>query len=92
MVSDDNGKLINQGNGIVIAVPPNEGDPAKQKYRAKVADFDQSRDLAILQLVAMADGSPLPANLGVTPIPIGSSKSVNIGDTIVIIGFPDPGG
>jgi S1-C subfamily serine protease len=92
VVSDDNGKLVNQGNGIFIAVPPNEGDPAKQKYRAKVADFDQGRDLAILQLVAMADGSPLPGNLGVNPIPIGSSKGVQIGDTLVIIGFPNPGG
>jgi S1-C subfamily serine protease len=92
VVSDDNGKLINQGNGVIIAVPPNEGDPAKPKYRAKVIDFDVDRDLAILQLVALSDGSTLPSNLGLNPIPIGTSASVNIGDTIVIIGFPDPGG
>jgi S1-C subfamily serine protease len=92
VVSDDNGKLINQGNNITVAVPPNEGDPAKAKYRAKVADFDQGRDLAVLQLVGMADGSPLPANLGLNPIPIGKSESVQIGDTIIIIGFPNPGG
>jgi S1-C subfamily serine protease len=92
VVSDDNGKLINQGNGVIVAVPPNEGDPAKPKYRAKVVDFDVDRDLAILQLVAMADGAALPSNLGLNPIPIGKSETVNIGDTIVIIGFPDPGG
>jgi len=32
------------------------------------------------------------ANLGLNPIPIGSSKSVNLGDTIIIIGFPGLGG
>ncbi|MBX7106981.1 MAG: trypsin-like peptidase domain-containing protein, partial [Gemmataceae bacterium] len=92
VVSDDNGKLINNGNNVIIAVPPAEGENAQPKYRAKVADFDAKLDLAIIQLLALADGSPLPSNLGLTPIPLGSSKSVNIGDTIIIIGFPGLGG
>lgn len=92
VVSDDNGKLINQGNNVIIAVPPAEGENAQPKYRAKVVDFDENLDLAIIQLLAMADGAALPANLGLNPIPIGSSKSVQIGDTIVIIGFPGLGG
>lgn len=92
VVSDDNGKLINNGNNVIVAVPPNEGDAAQPKFRAKVADFDPKLDLAIIQLLALADGAPLPANLGLTPIPVGSSKSVNIGDTIIIIGFPGLGG
>jgi S1-C subfamily serine protease len=92
VVSDDNGKLVNQGNNVIIAMPPTEGENAAPKYRAKVADFDAKLDLAVIQLLAMADGAPLPANLGLTPIPIGSSKSVNIGDTITIIGFPGLGG
>lgn len=92
VVSDDNGKLINQGNNVRIAVPPSESEPAQDKYRAKVVDFDAKLDLAIIQLLSMIDGSALPANLGLTPIPIGSSKSVNLGDTIIIIGFPGLGG
>lgn len=92
VVSDDAGKLINNGQNVIIAVPPNEGDAAAPKYRAKVADFDAKLDLAIIQLLAMADGSPLPGNLGLNPIPIGSSQSVQIGDTIIIIGFPGLGG
>ena len=92
VVSDDNGKLINQGNNVIISVPPNEGAAAEPKYRAKVAGFDEKLDLAIIQLLAMADGGALPSNLGVNPIPIGSSKSVQIGDTIIIIGFPGLGG
>ncbi len=92
VVSDDNGKLINNGTNVIIAVPPAEGDNAQPKYRAKVADFDAKLDLAIIQLMAMADGATLPSNLGLTPIPLGSSKSVNIGDTIIIIGFPGLGG
>lgn len=92
VVSDDAGKLINNGTNVQIAVPPNEGDPATTKYRAKVADFDARLDLAIIQLTALANGEPLPANLGLTPLPIGSSQSVQIGDAIVIIGFPGLGG
>jgi S1-C subfamily serine protease len=92
VVSDDNGKLINQGNNIRIAVPPSEGEVAQDKYRAKVVDFDQKLDLAIVQIQALTDGSALPANLGLNPLPIGDSKSVNIGDSIVIIGFPGLGG
>jgi S1-C subfamily serine protease len=92
VVSDDNGRLINQGNSVIIAVPPAEGENAQPKYRAKVADFDAKLDLAIIQLLALADGAALPANLGLNPIPLGTSKSVNIGDTIIIIGFPGLGG
>ncbi|MFN8634857.1 MAG: trypsin-like peptidase domain-containing protein [Chloroflexota bacterium] len=93
VVSDETtGKLVNGGNNVIIAVPPAEGENAQPKYRAKVADFDPKLDLAVIQLLAMADGAPLPADLGLTPIPIGSSKSVNIGDTIIIIGFPGLGG
>lgn len=92
VVSDDAGKLINQGNNIIVAVPPNEGDPAQPKYRARVAEVDTKLDLAVIQLVALENGSALPSNLGLNPIPIGSSKSVNIGDTIIIIGFPGLGG
>jgi S1-C subfamily serine protease len=92
VVSDDNGKLIGQGNTIIIAVPPNEGDPAQPKYRARVAEVDTKLDLAVIQLTALENGSALPSNLGLNPIPIGSSKSVNIGDTIIIIGFPGLGG
>jgi S1-C subfamily serine protease len=93
VVSDETtGKLINGGNNIVIAVPPNEGDPAQPKYRAKVADVDTKLDLAVIQLTALENGAALPSNLGLNPIPIGSSKSVNIGDTIIIIGFPGLGG
>jgi S1-C subfamily serine protease len=92
VVSDDNGRLINQGNTVIIAVPPAEGENAQPKYRAKVADFDAKLDLAIIQLLALADGAALPANLGLNPIPLGTSKSVNIGDTIIIIGFPGLGG
>jgi putative serine protease PepD len=65
---------------------------AQDKYRAKVVDVDTKLDLAIVQIQSMIDGSPLPDNLGLNPIPIGNSKSVNIGDSIVIIGFPGLGG
>jgi S1-C subfamily serine protease len=92
VVSDDAGKLINNGQNVIVAVPPNEGDAAAPKYRARVTEFDARLDLAIVQLTALANGEPLPGNLGLNPIPVGSSQSVQIGDTIIIIGFPGLGG
>jgi S1-C subfamily serine protease len=93
VVSDEKtGQLINQGNGVIVAVPPSEGEAAQPKYRAKVVQFDSKFDLAILQLQSMMDGKPLPATLGLTPIPIGDSSKVQIGDSMVIIGFPGLGG
>lgn len=92
VVSDDAGKLINNGQSVIVAVPPNEGDAAAPKYRARVTEFDARLDLAIVQITALANGEPLPGNLGLNPIPIGSSHSVQIGDTIIIIGFPGLGG
>jgi S1-C subfamily serine protease len=92
VVSDDQQRLINQGNGIIIAVPPSEGEPAQPKYLAKVVDGDPKLDFALLRIVSLTNSRPLPPELGLTPIPVGNSDEVRIGDTMLIVGYPGLGG
>ncbi|MCC6176256.1 MAG: trypsin-like peptidase domain-containing protein [Chloroflexi bacterium] len=93
VISDERtGQLINQGRDIIIAVAPTENDPAQPKFRARVVEYDSKMDLAVLQVSALANGGPLPANLGLTPVPIGDSDTVRINDPLIIIGFPSLGG
>lgn len=54
------------------------------------ADYDL--DLALLQIRTTDDGRALPADLGLTPIPIGDSDTVQLGDEVTIIGYPSLGG
>jgi S1-C subfamily serine protease len=92
VVSDEAQRLINQGNGIIIAVPPSEGEPAQPKYLAKVVEGDPKLDFALLRIVSLTNSRPLPPDLGLTPIPIGNSDEVRIGDTMLIVGYPGLGG
>ena len=93
VVSDEQtGRLINNGTGITIAVPEKESEPAQPKYRARVVESDQLLDLALLRIDGLSDGRPAPPDLGLTPVPIGSSETVQIGDTLTIVGYPGLGG
>jgi S1-C subfamily serine protease len=92
VVSDNQGRLINGGSGIIIAVPPEEGAPAQPKFRARVVDSDARLDFALLRIVSMHPSGALPPDLGLTPVPIGDSDTVRIGDPLTIVGYPGLGG
>ncbi len=93
VVSDEaTRQLINGGNGIVIAVPPSEGEPARPRFMARVIASDATLDFALLRIVALVGGGALPTDLGLQPIPIGDSDTVRIGDPLTIVGYPQLGG
>jgi len=52
---------------------------SKQKVRAKVVGFDTKTDLALLQL---------QKNLELTPLPLGDSDALRVGDIVLAIGNP----
>lgn len=62
------------------------------RYLARVEDSDEILDLALLRVVALEDGSPLPPTFALTPARLGNSDSVQLGDEIAVIGFPEIGG
>lgn len=89
----DTGQLFNQRGVVWIAVsPPDLRSEPIVSYRAEIIEADQVKDLALLRVVASADGLPLPADFSMSSIPIGDSDTVRIGDELVILGYPGIGG
>ena len=83
------GKFYNKQGLVYIGISPPEMN-AKPiiTYLAKILKSDRSLDLALLRIVALQDGKPLPADLKLTTVPVGDSDKVQIGDEITVIGFP----
>ncbi|MDP8921507.1 MAG: trypsin-like peptidase domain-containing protein [Chloroflexota bacterium] len=92
VVDELTGRLVNGGADVTIAVPERESEPAQPKYRARVVEADPQLDLALLRIDRLLDGRPAPPDLGLTPVPVGNSDTVQIGDTLTIIGYPGLGG
>ena len=87
------GQLYNRRGLIYVAVsPPDLRDPPQVEYVAELMQGDQVMDLALIKITAREDGRDLPTDLNLTTMPVGDSATVDIGDELSIIGFPDLGG
>ncbi len=75
---------------IRIAVTGDAGSPPEPLYEADVLVVDNPLDLAVLRVARNLDGSP--ATTTFTPTVIGDSDTVELGDSIRILGYPDIGG
>lgn len=87
--------LMNESALALIAISPDDlRGESVLKYFGEVVKIDPELDLALIQINALLDdpNAPLPANLGLTPIPRGDSDSLMIADTINIFGYPGIGG
>jgi putative serine protease PepD len=62
--------------------------PAAPAYRAEVVASDGELDIAILRIVATANGEPLDGELDLPTVPIGDSSSLSTGDELTVLGFP----
>ena len=54
--------------------------PDKTKHKARVVGTDPNNDLAVIQIT--------PPRTGVTPIPLGTSKGLQVGQKVLAIGNP----
>ena len=89
----DTGQFYNNEEWALVGL--NWSDPAAAPdtyYQAEVVDHNRRLDLALLHIVALESGSPLPENLAFPFLPIGDSDSLKIGDPIAVIGYPGLGG
>ncbi|MDE3088636.1 MAG: trypsin-like peptidase domain-containing protein [Chloroflexota bacterium] len=93
VISDnDTGKLDNkQGLAYIGVTSPDLNAKPSILYLAQFIKGDKELDLALLRIVAMRDGGKLPTDLKLTPVPIGDSDKVQIGDEVTVIGFPGLG-
>jgi pSer/pThr/pTyr-binding forkhead associated (FHA) protein/S1-C subfamily serine protease len=70
----------------------NPADTPNTFYLAEVAQHDASLDIAVLHIVSLDNGDPLPGDLTFPYITVGSSDDLKIGDPIAVLGFPGLGG
>jgi serine protease Do len=97
VVAEDAGgsRLFNDDGLVGIAItPPDLRGESILKYFGVVVKTDPALDLALVQIVSLADDpdAPLPANLGLLPIEYGNSDDLMISDEINMFGYPGLGG
>lgn len=76
---------------ITVALTSAADDvPAAEAYRAETIVSDGYLDIAVMQIVADADGNPVdPGDLELpAPMPLGDSDELRTGDDLVALGFP----
>jgi len=60
-------------------------------YNAQIVKWDGGKDLALLRIESLSDGSPV-SNLSLVSVPLGNSDKIHTGDTIYVCGYPGVGG
>jgi S1-C subfamily serine protease len=82
----------NAEDAIYVYVNSSTDRPPDRVFRARISAVDSNLDLVLLKLTATQAGGELPADLDLTAVPIGDSDRVQIGDRIMLIGYPGIGG
>jgi S1-C subfamily serine protease len=77
---------------ITVAVDLDPTKITRELFRAKVVRFDEGLDLALLQITSGHYGQPLPAGYRFPACPVAFDAAPRLGDALVTIGFPEPGG
>jgi len=79
-------------DALVISMTTREDRPPSPMYFAEVVAYDSQIDLALLQITRDLDGKPIDAaDLDLTPVTIGDSDEVHLGDELYIFGYPTIG-
>ncbi len=78
---------------LVVSITTAEDRPPQPMFYADVLQADASLDLAVIQVRSdLQGGAPNFSDLDIEPVPLGSSDSLQLGDEIIIIGYPGIGG
>lgn len=77
---------------LTVSVDPPGDGPSVVKYRAKPLVADGYLDLALVQIDALADGSPLPAGLAFSYLPVAAVDRAALGDPLTVLGYPGVAG
>ncbi len=76
---------------LVVACTLDPHDAPLELFRAEVREFDETRDLALLQITKGFYGQPLPAGYKFPVIPLGDPAALAIGDPLLLVGYPSTG-
>jgi len=84
------GQPYNRKSQVLVGL---SSDPTRAEtsldrwYLARVVRADRNRDLAVLQIFALQDGSPLPNSFDLTPVVLGDTAGLRPGAPLVILSF-----
>jgi S1-C subfamily serine protease/pSer/pThr/pTyr-binding forkhead associated (FHA) protein len=89
----ENGHLYSTAGWVVVGLNwDNAAGVPNTFYRAELIHGDPNLDLAVLHIIGLENGDPLPSGLVFPYIPAGNSDNLKIGDSIAVIGYPGLGG
>lgn len=78
---------------LVVSITTAEDQPPQPMFYADVLQADASLDLAVIKVRSDLQGNAANfSDLGIEPVPLGSSEDLQLGDEIIIIGYPGIGG
>jgi S1-C subfamily serine protease len=78
---------------LVVLITVAEDQLPEPMFYADVIQADAGLDLAVIKIRSTLDGgAPNFSALGIIPVPLGDSNALQLGDDIVIIGYPGIGG
>ena len=78
---------------LVVSITVAEDQPPQPMFYADVLQADANLDLAVIKVSSTLDGTdPNFSSLGIKAVPLGDSNALQLGDEIVIIGYPGIGG
>ncbi len=77
---------------IYVAVTEDPGSPPTEAFRARVIDFREERDLALLRVVGDLYGGALPRDYRFPYLPLGNDGNLAVADPLALVGFPQVGG
>ncbi len=91
VINPATGRSYNRKNQVMVGVFSREQPNTLDWYRAHVVRADRGRDMAVIQIFAQKDGSPLPNSFALPPMPLGDSDALEAGAGIAVISFPAGG-
>jgi hypothetical protein len=80
-----------QREGILVAFPASLDRPPVQSYYARVTHEDAKRDIALLEITSDVFGRPLAASEPLPWVPLGDSSKLELGDPVMVFGYPSEG-
>jgi S1-C subfamily serine protease len=80
------------GETIIIALNVNLNEPPVPRFQAEIVQADPGLDLALLRITRESDGKLIETGSLTLPyVPLGDSSTVQLDETITVVGFPNIG-
>ncbi len=78
---------------LVVSITMAQDRPPEPMFYADVLQADANLDLAVIKIRSDLNGGvPNFSALGIQPVPLGNSDDLQLGDPLIIIGYPGIGG